>query len=103
MPTMNLGQVNISQLEYAAELLKALSHPLRIAILNLLEEKELTVTQIHSSLNIEQAVASHHLSILKSKDILVSKRRGNKTFYCIKNNNFIQLLACINNCSCKNK
>ena len=98
---MNLGQINIGQLEYAAEMLKAMSHPMRIAIMNLVEENELTVTQIHTSLNVEQAVASHHLGILKSKGILTSKRKGNKTFYSIKSDNFMQLLACINNCSCK--
>ncbi len=56
--------VDISSLEAAADTLKAIAHPLRISIVGLLDSnKELSVTEIHEALNIEQAVASHHLSI----------------------------------------
>jgi DNA-binding transcriptional ArsR family regulator len=45
---MNIKDLTIDQLEEAANMLKAIAHPMRIAILNYLEDgKKLTVTEIH--------------------------------------------------------
>ena len=63
--------LDIAQLENSANRLKSIAHPMRIAILELLREKEkLSVTEIYSYLKLEQAVASNHLSILKEKGVL---------------------------------
>ncbi len=69
------------QLEAAANMLKAIAHPMRIAIIDFLQEGEqLSVTQIHKKLGIEQSTTSHHLGILKDKGVLVSRREGKNTF-----------------------
>ena len=71
---MKLKELELAQLEQAANMLKAIAHPMRIAILSFLEdEKKLTVTEIHELLNIEQSTTSHHLGILKDKGVLTSK------------------------------
>ncbi len=73
--------LDITKLESAASKLRAIAHPMRIAIIELLEQKKkLSVTEIYKSLKIEQASASHHLNILKSKGVLFSKRDGNHLF-----------------------
>ena len=62
-----MPDINVDQLELAASRLKAIAHPMRIALIGLLQETEkLNVTEIYSKLNIEQATASHHLNILKN-------------------------------------
>jgi len=92
--------VNISKLELAASKLRAISHPMRIAIIELLANGEkLSVTEIYEALNIEQATASHHLNILKNKDVLVSKREGKKIFYSIKNMTLTEIIECVNRCN----
>ena len=54
----------LTKLIQASEMLKAIAHPIRLAIVQLLEnDKRMSVTAIHETLNIEQAVASHHLNI----------------------------------------
>jgi len=69
-----------------SELLRAIAHPLRIMIIDLLRDgKQLTVTQIQKELHIEQAVASHHLIILKNKDVLDAHRSGKTILYYLRN------------------
>ncbi len=76
----------VSQLEEMSELLRAIAHPLRIMIIDLLKDgKQLTVTQIQKELHIEQAVASHHLIILKNKDVLDAHRSGKTILYYLRN------------------
>ncbi len=99
---MEIRELNIEKLETAAGMLKAISHPMRIAILNHLDKtNRMTVSEIHQALEIEQSTASHHLGILKDKGILGSKREGKMTYYFIKNQDFSKLLDCVSNCSCK--
>jgi len=92
--------INISKLELAASKLRAISHPMRIAIIELLANGEkLSVTEIYEALNIEQATASHNLNIIKNKDVLVSKREGKKIFYSIKNMTLTEIIECVNRCN----
>jgi DNA-binding transcriptional ArsR family regulator len=77
---MEFGDLNTEEIERAATMIKAISHPMRLAILGYLgDEKQLSVTEIHKLLNIEQSTASHHLGILKDKGILASVRKGKNT------------------------
>lgn len=91
--------LNIERLEDAASKLRAIAHPMRIAIIGLLEERgEMSVTQIYESLEMEQATASHHLNILKNKGVLQSKRMGKKTLYAIKPDSVLRIVDCLNRC-----
>lgn len=92
--------INIDKLEMAAGKLRAISHPMRIAIIELLSQgKPLSVTEIYKSLDIEQATASHHLNILKSKNVLVSRREGKKIFYDLRSHTLTEIIECINRCN----
>jgi DNA-binding transcriptional ArsR family regulator len=72
---------------------------MRIAIIDLLNETQMSVTEIYNKLNIEQAAASHHLNILKSKGVLNSKRDGKKIYYSLKNQTLTEIIDCINRCN----
>lgn len=99
---MEIIQLQAEQLEYASEMLKAMAHPMRIAILQELDKRgEMTVTEIFEALNIGQAVASHHLSILKNKGIVASKREGKRIYYFIRHLHLNQMLECISRCACR--
>ena len=92
-------KIDISNLESAANTLKAIAHPLRISIVDILDSNnELTVTEIYETLGIEQAVASHHLSILKNKNVLEVNRVGKNCFYKLKHPQLAQVLKCIETC-----
>ena len=92
--------LNPEQLEKAANMLKAIAHPMRIAIIGFLEQGEqLTVTQIHEKLGIEQSTTSHHLGILKDKGVLCSKREGKNTYYFLKHANLSNIVNCVSKCT----
>jgi DNA-binding transcriptional ArsR family regulator len=98
---MKFDKLTPDQLEKAANMLKAIAHPIRIAILNQLENgKKLTVTEIHELLNIEQSTTSHHLGILKDKGVLASKRDGKNSYYFFKHDNLAFILDCLSKCVC---
>ncbi|MDX1909439.1 MAG: metalloregulator ArsR/SmtB family transcription factor [Bacteroidia bacterium] len=83
-------------MERTASSLKAIAHPARLAVIELLKDgKRLTVTQIHMALGLEQAVTSQHLSILKDKNILDSRRQGKHSYYFLKHTCIIEALSLI--------
>jgi len=96
---MEIKNLNPESLERAAGMLKAMAHPVRIAIIGCLDGKNSrSVTEIHNQLGIEQSAASHHLGILKDKGVLGSKREGKNTYYFLKNENLIEFLDCVAEC-----
>ncbi len=99
---MEIQELEIERLETAANMLKAMAHPMRIAILKHLEGgKKLTVTEIHELLGIEQSTTSHHLGILKDKGVLCSKREGKNTYYFLRHDTLSQIVDCLSRCSCE--
>jgi DNA-binding transcriptional ArsR family regulator len=99
--TMKFSELTPDQLEKAANMLKAIAHPMRISIINFLDDgKKLTVTEIHELLKIEQSTTSHHLGILKDKGILTSQRDGKNTYYALRHDNLSNIVDCISKCAC---
>lgn len=101
---MKINELDAKMLDNAASMLRAIAHPMRIAMINYLDEgKRMTVTEIHQALNIEQSTASHHLGILKDKGVLDCKREGKNTFYFLKHESLHNIIACISRCSMANQ
>ena len=99
---MEFSELKPEEVEKAANMIKAISHPMRLAILGYLGEgNRLNVTEIHNMLKIEQSTASHHLGILKDKGILASTRKGKSTLYYLKRQNLSKLVRCISECVCE--
>ena len=88
--------------EHAAEILKAMAHPIRIRIVELLQAKEMCVSDIVEALTSKQAITSQQLNIMKDKGVLSCRRDGTRVYYHIENKNVIRLLHCIYGC-CKRK
>lgn len=81
--------------EQVAEVLKAVAHPVRLQIIELLETKEMCVGDIVEALSGKQAVTSQQLNMMKDKGVLECRRDGTKVFYRIENKNVIKLLHCM--------
>ncbi len=93
-------EINTAKLEMAASKLRAISHPMRIAIIDLLADgSRLSVTEIYEKLGMEQATASHHLNILRNKNVVVANKEGKKVFYQLRNMTLAEILDCINRCN----
>ena len=79
--------------QFKADFFKALAHPLRIQILELLCESKKNVNEIQSILGSEGSAVSQQLMVLRSKNIVVGKKDGNKVLYSLRDPLIIDLLA----------
>ncbi|HKV46871.1 MAG TPA: metalloregulator ArsR/SmtB family transcription factor [Candidatus Acidoferrales bacterium] len=77
---------------FKSEIFQGLAHPTRIAIVELLREGELTAGSLIGRLGIEQANASQHLAVLRTKQIVVSRKAGNQVYYSIRDRALIDVL-----------
>lgn len=92
--------VPADRLETVASMLKAVAHPIRLSILQLLEKHEkLSVNEICEVIGTEQSLTSHHLSNMRLKGVLACRREGQKIFYQIRLKEVSNLLACIEHCA----
>lgn len=62
-------------------ILKALSDPIRLRIINLLYQQELCVCEIVDALSLPQSTVSRHLTVLKNAEIVEDKKQGQWVFY----------------------
>jgi DNA-binding transcriptional ArsR family regulator len=70
---------------FKAGIFQALAHPTRIAIVELLrDEGAVTVGQLCERLGLEQANVSQHLSVLRSRQIVVGRKDGLQVFYSLR-------------------
>jgi ArsR family transcriptional regulator len=67
-----------------AEILKALSHPTRIRIVNQLRRGERCVCEIMAELELEQSNVSQHLAVLKRAGLLGARKDGLKMMYWVR-------------------
>jgi len=81
--------------EHVAEVLKAIAHPVRLQIVELLQAGEMCVGDIVEALGGKQAITSQQLNMMKAKGVLSCRRDGARVYYRIENKNVIKLLHCI--------
>lgn len=75
------------------QVLKAIAHPTRIQIIEILkEETELCVCHLYEKLDLEQSNVSQHLKLLKSQNILSSRKIGLKVMYKIEMKEAINII-----------
>ena len=73
-----------------AEMCKVFSNPTRLEILNLLRDKKMSVTELINKSKLSQANISQHLSIMKSRGIVFSKRDGKMIYYKLSNQKILK-------------
>lgn len=90
--------------EHVAEVLKAVAHPVRLQIVELLEANEMCVGDIVAAIGGKQAITSQQLNMMRDKGVLNCRRNGTKVYYRIENQNIVRLLHCIyDHCDHKRK
>lgn len=93
--------LELSKMEEAAYMLKAISNGTRLCVISLLADSgEMNVSQIGEKLCCEQSLLSHHLTDMRAKGILNCRRDGKNCYYSLKNQQIVQILHCINSCNC---
>lgn len=77
---------------FKADIFQALAHPTRIAIVELLRSGEKSAGQLIDQLELEQANASQHFAVLRSRHIVVNRKEGNQVFYSLRDPALIKVL-----------
>ncbi len=76
--------------ELHADLLKALSHPRRLEVVNLLRDKGLNVGEMQKMLGLPQANLSQHLMVLREAGVVEAEKIGKEVFYKLVSKNFVK-------------
>ena len=92
--TINGVPIQDEDIEYASRSLKAASHPLRLKIMCLLENTEMTVQEIVDSDGTTQSNISQHLGLMRDKGLLSSHRVANRVYYRLAESRRALLRAC---------
>lgn len=94
-------RVSINKLILAANMLKVIAHPIRLAIVDVLHQfNQLSVLEIQEKLNLTQPIASQHLTLLQDKGVLLSDKIGRNRYFKLKHPNMFSIINCLENC-CK--
>ncbi len=76
--------INQDKLRVSSEILRALAHPLRMQILEFIDNNEsVHVNQIYNTLNLEQSITSQHLRVLRAAGLVKTKREGKFIHYTV--------------------
>jgi DNA-binding transcriptional ArsR family regulator len=78
---------------FKAEFFKALAHPLRIRILELLLARERSVQELQAVLSLDQPVTSQQLAVLRAKNIVGARKEGTTVRYAVRDPQLGELLA----------
>lgn len=78
---------------FKAEFFKALAHPLRIRILELLSEGDKNVNELQALVGSEGSAVSQQLTVLRAKNIVIGTKEGNRVIYALRDPMIVELLA----------
>ena len=77
---------------FKAEILQALAHPTRIAIVETLRDGEHSAGHLIDILELEPANASQHFAVLRNKLIVTNRKEGNQVFYSLRDREILKIM-----------
>lgn len=83
-----------------ADVLRALAHPVRLRIIDILCENEKCVGELAEMVEKPQAIVSQQLKILRMGGLVKPDRRSGRAYYSLNNPHLHDLLVCVKNCAC---
>ena len=92
--------MNSEQVENIAAMLKTMSHPIRLKILCLLQDKEMTVGDLRAEVKTTNANVSQHLTILRNQGIISFRKDANFIFNQINDPRILQLIQTMRTLFC---
>jgi len=85
-------------IERFSEILKALSNPARLRIVNLLTTGEHTVSELCELSGLKQSLVSQQLKILRLNNIVQYRKEVPRFYYSLKDRNVVKMLRCLSRC-----
>lgn len=100
-PLSKPRQIPFEKLAYASEMLRVLSHPVRlrlVELLDLVEEGEMPVGDLVQATRVPQPTVSQHLNAMRIRGLLKSRRQGGQVFYALAHPQVRKVLDCVRDC-----
>ena len=88
-------KINIDPLDAQTQVFKILTHPARIAILNILRDGEHCVCHMEAYLGFRQSYISQQLAVLREAGLIQDRRVGWNIFYQVINPNIYAVLDAV--------
>jgi ArsR family transcriptional regulator len=73
-----------------ADVCKALASPVRIRIIDLLQEEEMSAGELADELGVTKGNLSQHLNLMKDKGIVTARREGAHIYYSVSNKKVVK-------------
>jgi len=88
------------QIDQAARAIKAMAHPLRLKILCVLGNDEVSVQDIVEAVGTSQSNISQHLAILREKGVLKARKDANRVYYSVGDQRTLTLIGMMREVFC---
>jgi DNA-binding transcriptional ArsR family regulator len=88
------------QIELAARAMRAIGHPLRLKIMCVLSDQEVSVQEIVETVGTSQSNISQHLAILREKGVLKTRKDANRVYYRVGDVRVLQLIGMMREVFC---
>ena len=98
---MNSTKINQENAEPIAEIMKAVAHPLRLRIIDLLCNGDARVTDMAERLGAKQALVSQQLRILRMSNLVETKKENGVSRYTLAEPRLSDLIECVVGCKRK--
>lgn len=85
----------VHERELAATVLRAMGHPMRLGVLDVLRHGPRTVTALYQELGCSQSMMSQQLQILERSGLVASRREGTSKVCRLQNRDVLRMLACV--------
>ncbi len=88
---------DLHKLQARARVLKAMAHPTRLHILNVLAGGECCVCELTEDIDADLSTVSKHLSVLKNAGLVKDEKRGLQVFYTLCCPCILDFMGCVEN------
>lgn len=92
---MTMNRKPTAYYEARARIAKAMAHPTRILIIEVLQEREWCVCELTDLVGADQSTVSKHLALLKQAGLIEDRREGTMIFYRPRCKCIMSFLNCI--------
>lgn len=92
-PEATAAATSVPISEVKAELFKALAHPARIRVLEVLVDGELSVSEIQPRVGIEASHLSQQLGVLRRAGLVTTRKEKSSVYYSIRDRDLVKLLS----------
>ncbi|MFC7419737.1 ArsR/SmtB family transcription factor [Iodobacter arcticus] len=87
-------------IDQASRAMKAMSHPLRLKILCVLGDKEVSVQDIVEQVGTTQSNISQHLALMREKGVLRTRKDANRVYYRVGDLRTLEVIVMLRNVFC---